>query len=124
MTNPNFILLYVDDSAASADFYSKLLDLEPVDNRPGFAMFRLANGMMFGLWSKATVEPEPNPVGGSEIGFPVPGPAAVDETCAAWKKAGMPIAQQPTDMNFGRTFVALDPDGHRLRVFSPSGAAA
>ena len=22
-------------------------------------------------------------------------------------------------MDFGRTFVALDPDGHRLRVFAP-----
>ena len=23
-------------------------------------------------------------------------------------------------MDFGRTFVALDPDGHRLRVFAPA----
>jgi predicted enzyme related to lactoylglutathione lyase len=29
--------------------------------------------------------------------------------------------QQPTDIDFGRTFVGLDPDGHRLRVFSASG---
>ena len=28
----------------------------------------------------------------------------------------------PTDMEFGRTFVALDPDGHRLRVFAPAAA--
>jgi hypothetical protein len=29
--------------------------------------------------------------------------------------------QPPTDMDFGRTFVALDPDGDRLRVFAPAG---
>jgi hypothetical protein len=29
------------------------------------------------------------------------------------------IAQAPTAMDFGMTFVALDPDGHRLRVFAP-----
>jgi hypothetical protein len=25
-------------------------------------------------------------------------------------------------MDFGRTFVALDPDGHRLRVFAPAAS--
>jgi hypothetical protein len=33
-------------------------------------------------------------------------------------KRGLPIAQAPTAMDFGPTFVALDPDGHRLRVFA------
>jgi predicted enzyme related to lactoylglutathione lyase len=27
------------------------------------------------------------------------------------------VAQKPTDMDFGRTFVVLDPDGHRIRVY-------
>jgi hypothetical protein len=32
------------------------------------------------------------------------------------------MAQTPTEMDFGTTFVALDPDGHRLRVFAtPTG---
>jgi hypothetical protein len=30
------------------------------------------------------------------------------------------IIQEPTDMDFGRTFVGLDPDGHRVRVFAPA----
>jgi len=30
------------------------------------------------------------------------------------------ILQGPTDMEFGRTFVGLDPDGHRLRIFAPA----
>ena len=29
--------------------------------------------------------------------------------------------QAPTRMDFGLTFTASDPDGHRLRVFSPAG---
>ena len=28
------------------------------------------------------------------------------------------IAFPPTDLDFGRSFVALDPDGHRLRVYA------
>jgi predicted enzyme related to lactoylglutathione lyase len=55
---------------------------------------------------------------GGEIDFTVEDAAAVDATHAAWAKAGRKIAQAPTDMDFGRTFVALDPDGHRLRVLA------
>ena len=39
----------------------------------------------------------------------------------AWSQRGLRIAQAPVGMDFGHTFVALDPDGHRLRVFAPSG---
>ncbi|MGI8766412.1 MAG: VOC family protein, partial [Gemmatimonadaceae bacterium] len=44
----------------------------------------------------------------------------VDGMHAAWVARGIPIAQAPTDLDFGRTFVALDPDGHRVRVFRPA----
>jgi len=30
----------------------------------------------------------------------------------------VPIALPPTDLDIGRSFVALDPDGHRLRVYA------
>lgn len=49
-----------------------------------------------------------------------PSAQAVDATCAAWSGRGITILQQPTDLDFGRTFTAADPDGHRLRVFWPS----
>ena len=76
---------------------------------------------MLGLWSRHGVEPAPSAAGGgSEIGIAVDNPAAVDATCAAWKARGVSIAQEPTEMDFGRTFVGLDPDGHRLRVFAPA----
>jgi predicted enzyme related to lactoylglutathione lyase len=41
-------------------------------------------------------------------------------TIARWQSFGARIAQPPTRMDFGFTGVALDPDGHRLRVFVPA----
>ena len=38
----------------------------------------------------------------------------------AAQKRGIEILQKPTRMDFGFTFVGLDPDGHRLRVFAPA----
>ena len=46
--------------------------------------------------------------------------AAVRELHADWSARGLTIAQAPTAMDFGFTFVALDPDGHRLRGFAPA----
>ena len=117
---PDFMLLYVDDPAISARFYGDLLGREPLDARPGFVMFRLDNGMRLGLWGKDTVSPAPNAPGGFEIGWPVAGNADVDQIASDWAANGVTILQQPENMSFGRTFTALDPDGHRLRVYQPA----
>ena len=121
MTDPNFILLYVRSPQASAGFYASLLGRQPVEASPTFALFALESGVMLGLWSSQTVTPAATPVGGSELAFAVADKAAVDATHADWSGRGLPIAQLPTDLDFGYTFVALDPDGHRLRVFAPAG---
>lgn len=118
MARPALVLLYVSDVAASAAFYTALLGREPVEQSLGFAMLPLAGEMMLGLWKRTGVVPEAGNPGGGEIDFAVDDAAAVDATCAEWKKAGRRIAQEPCDMDFGRTFVALDPDGHRLRVLA------
>ena len=47
--------------------------------------------------------------------------AAVEARYAQWRARGVTIAQAPTRMDFGFTFLALDPDGHRIRVFAPAG---
>ena len=47
--------------------------------------------------------------------------ATVDAIHSDWLHRGVQIAQNPTDLDFGHAFLALDPDGHRLRVFAPSG---
>ena len=118
---PNFILLYVDSPKASGDFYTSLLGREPVETSPTFVMFALGGGLMLGLWSRHTVKPAPVATGGgSEVGIAVGNAAAVDTTCTAWKAHGVSIIQEPTEMDFGRTFVGLDPDGHRVRVFAPA----
>ena len=115
---PALVLLYVENVQRSAAFYRDLLGAAPVEESPTFAMLPLAGGLMLGLWGRAGVVPAPGAVGGGEIDFSVADAAAVDATHADWVAAGRKIAQAPTDMDFGRTFVALDPDGHRLRVMA------
>ena len=120
MFDANFILLYVDSPAASARFYADLLGSEPLETSPTFAMFALPSGVMLGLWSRHTVEPKAIAAGGgAEIAMTVSDAAKVDATHADWAARGLTILQAPVDLDFGRTFVALDLDGHRLRVFVP-----
>ena len=78
---------------------------------------------MLGLWSRHTVEPTvTSQAGAGEVAFTVADAAAVEATFADWKQRGLAIIQQPSRMDFGHTFLALDPDGHRLRVFAPEAA--
>jgi catechol 2,3-dioxygenase-like lactoylglutathione lyase family enzyme len=119
MTNQNIILLYVDSPEGSAVFYSDLLGRKPVEASRNFAMFEMKPGVMLGLWAREDVEPLPTTPGGQEIAFTVASEGEVDATHEDWCKRGMTIALEPTRMDFGHTFVALDPDGHRLRVFAP-----
>jgi predicted enzyme related to lactoylglutathione lyase len=121
MSNPNFVLLYVDSPKASATFYAGLLDRQPVETSPTFAMFALDSRLMLGLWSRHTVEPTPIAgCGGAELAFQVDDAAAVDTTYHVWSGKDLRVLQKPVDLDFGRTFVVLDPDGHRLRVFAPA----
>jgi predicted enzyme related to lactoylglutathione lyase len=118
MKDMNMILLYVDNPPASAKFYASLLDKQALDVAPTFAVFMLDSGVKLGLWSKHTVEPASTPVGGSELGFSVGGRELVDAHYEAWGRMGLKVLQERTEMDFGYTFVSLDPDGHRLRVFA------
>lgn len=121
MNAQHYLLLYVDSPATSANFYSRLLDKPPVELQPTFALFILDSGLKLGLWSRHTVEPAAEAAGGGgELGFSVPDEQTVDTLYAAWNAQGLRIAQTPTALDFGYTFVALDPDGHRLRVFALS----
>lgn len=116
---PNFVILYVDSPLASADFYADLLGRPPIEAAPTFVMFSLLGETMLGLWSRHTVQPASNVTGGgTEIAFSVADAAAVDHTFAAWRDKGLAILQPPTQMDFGYTFTAQDPDGHRLRVMA------
>ncbi|MGE0009705.1 MAG: VOC family protein [Candidatus Babeliales bacterium] len=114
-----FILLFVENPAISAAFYSKLFNTKPIEQSPTFAMFALTNGVMLGLWSRYTAEPiVSNEPGAAEICFAVENVDAAFDVLGA---QGITMIQKPTDMDFGRTFVALDPDGHRIRIYKLMG---
>ncbi|CAI8719524.1 VOC family protein [Pseudomonas chlororaphis] len=116
-----YLLLYVDSPATSANFYSRLLDRPPVELSPTFALFILDSGLKLGLWSRQDVEPATQVAGGGgELALAVTDNQTVDRLHSQWAESGVSIAQDPTSLDFGYTFVALDPDGHRLRVFCPT----
>ena len=117
MRTLNYLLLAVADPAKSAAFYTKLLGVSPVENSPTFVLYVLANGVKIGLWIADEIEPAPKPAGGVEISFTEDSKDAVLATYEDWKAAGAKIMQEPTQMDFGFTFVAEDLDGHRLRPF-------
>ncbi len=119
MTTPNFFMLYVEAPEASARFYADLFAVAPVEVSPTFALFILEAGFKFGLWARHGVEPAPRDPGCSgEVVFMLADASAVDATFQSWSRKGLSILQQPVAMDFGYTFVALDPDGHRLRVYA------
>lgn len=109
------VLLFVENPPRSGEFYKKLFNQEPIEAHPTFQLFQLENNVQLGLWSCHTAEPHVSITGGgAEISFAFDD---VDGVYERWLKLGIPIAQPPTDMDFGRTFVALDPDGHRIRIY-------
>ena len=120
MADLNFILLYVEDVAASQAFYAKVFGRPAVESSPTFAMMPAAPGVMLGLWRRDGVAPAAGAPGGGEIAIMAESEAAVAMTIARWQAFGARIAQPPMQMDFGFTAVALDPDGHRLRVFVPA----
>lgn len=117
--HPSYTLLYVDSPEASVRFYSELLSERPVEASPTFALFVLDSGLKLGLWSRHTVQPPPSAeAGGAELGIRLADDAAVDAAHADWRERGVTILREPFRQDFGRSFVALDPDGHRLRVYA------
>ncbi|TCL71915.1 VOC family protein [Rhizobium sp. BK251] len=120
MISPNLIILYVKDPADSIPFYQDLLGRPPSVAAPNFAAFSVDGGLTLGLWRRSSVQPQPSAIGNrGEVAFMVEGEGAVAAHYKDWQRRGLPIAQELTEMDFGPTFVVLDPDGHRLRVCEP-----
>lgn len=118
---PTYTILYVANVDRSVAFYRDVFGAEPVEHQPGFGMFVLTPGRAWGLWQRDAVEPAASSVvGGAEYCLPVGSREELDALAAAWRERGIPIEQEPTEMDFGYTFVALDPDGHRLRPMAPA----
>lgn len=115
---PPFTILYVANPALSTLFYRELFGRPPVEESPTFAMFVFESGAKLALWSSATVAPAvTQSAGAMELAFPMPDEASVDAGLAEWQARGLTITQPPSRMEFGYTGMALDPDGHRLRLY-------
>ena len=121
MSNVSFILLYVENVARSAEFYSRLLDKPVPEASPNFALLPVGPGLMLGLWRKGDVAPAPqSQPGAGEIAVTLEDDSSVDAAHMRLAAQGAVIAQAPTHADFGYTFLALDPDDHRLRAFHPA----
>lgn len=119
MFQPTTLLQYVGDVAASATFYRGILGKPPVEQSAGFALFLLGDGAALGLWQRDDVQPPVDAqAGASELAMVVANPEAVQQMHDAWVALGVRILQAPVTLEFGHTFVGVDPDGHRLRVYS------
>lgn len=132
MRAPDLLLLYVKDVEQSTDFYRDLLKREPKTAFPTYVAFGLEDGFTLGLWSTkraaeewakrtglpvATAnQPPAENVNRFELAFQVDDDEAVETMYSDWRQRGIEIAQEPMTAVFGRTFVGLDPDGHRIRV--------
>lgn len=115
----NFTILYVENVERSLAFYRPLLDREPVEVMDGFALFVSESGTKFALWAKRDVIPalDTERAGAMEVAFMVNNLIMLQITHTKWRELDVTIIQEPTELDFGTTFTAVDPDGHRLRVY-------
>ncbi|MCA0998756.1 VOC family protein [Alloyangia pacifica] len=121
MLAPNLVILYVSEPLESAKFYEQIIGKPPV-GFPTYQAFEFDNGLTLGLWSTSAK----NFVSGgeghrSELAFQVESANIVKDLYAQWREHGVEIEQELEEAVFGLTFVALDPDGHRIRVNLPDG---
>jgi catechol 2,3-dioxygenase-like lactoylglutathione lyase family enzyme len=120
MLNPNLVLFYVKNPSESASFYEKIFELPPVAAFPTYVAFTFSNGFTFSLWSTQAKDFVSVGSGNrSELAFMVSDDAEVRRLRDRWEKLGVSIEQDLHEAVFGLTFVALDPDGHRIRVCIP-----
>ncbi|UGA36968.1 hypothetical protein JOS77_22720 [Chromobacterium haemolyticum] len=113
---PNLQLIYVADILRSTALYRRLFAAEPVFVSPRYVAFDAGGEALFALWSGAG-EPDADVPRFVETGIMLASGAEVDQLYQAWRDdPDLRIAQPPSTEVFGRTFVALDPDGHQIRV--------
>ena len=113
MSDIEDILLAVADPEVSARFYATLLGLSACGGGTGSCLFKLTSGRALGLLRRAGDRREV-----CEVDFPLEGAEAVDQAHIDWWDRGARILTPPTDAAPVRSFVAGDPDGHRLRVYA------
>ena len=122
----NIVVFYVKDITVSTAFYTRLLGRGPKELSPTFMSYQLDSGMILELWQLDKVHPIASITGGgSELCMVLPDEESLKRLYDEWKDRGIEFPQSPVKAVFGLTFVAGDPDGHRLRaVTAPPGSMA
>jgi len=118
--NLNYIIVYVNDLEKLKTFYTEALGMTYVGSvsANAFATLRPSGGgAMVGLQAKEFSELPPkfeDHAGSVELSFAVDD---VDATWKQWKENGVEMISEPTDLPFGRYFLAKDPEGHYLSAY-------
>lgn len=120
MLDCNYIVLYVTDPNESARFYGELFNREVTISSENFSVFTLPSGMQIGLYRRSMVEPS---LHGNEsqceLCIVLENNQSVDSLHQVWLSQNTKILKAPFDACFAYTFIAADPDGHRIRVCNP-----
>ena len=114
VSGPDFVALQVRDLEASARFYEQRLGLERVPQSPPDAVVFATEPIAF-----AVREPLVDLGAVDRLGWGVALWLGCDDAQTLHDSlvgAGVPIAQEPFDGPFGRTFAFVDPDGYRVTV--------
>lgn len=119
MPFPDTILFYVDDIERSQAFYTPLIGAEPVHASSDFVLYAAKDAPKFALWRRGDANPAASVTGGGgEVNITAKSKQEVDDLYAQWSDDGAAFLHKPKDVpKVGYTFVAHDPDGHRIRVF-------
>jgi len=119
MNTPSYTILFVENPLASADLYSGLFGVKPAHASENFVMFVLPHGYKFALWAAADPDAHIAANGKNniaEVGIALDSFEAVDRMFGEWsKKNGLTVVMAPKTLPFGRSFVVVDGDGHRIR---------
>src|SRR3989338_5315989 len=115
MLIPNLLLFYVENPQDSALFYEKIFARKPLASHPTYVAFSFENGFTFSLWSTKAKNFVSGGTGHrSELSFMVEDEETVRELRRQWGEFRVAIEQDLHEAVFGLTFVAFDPDGHRI----------
>ena len=114
-------VLSVESPAESAVFYMAMFGALPLELSPSYAVVLMNDALKLGL---ARRKKRPATVNDNDAELPifVAGREGVDALHDEWRRKGVPILQEPVLSATDYTFTCTDPDGHRLRVFTPESA--
>lgn len=114
-------VLYVEDIETSKAFYSYVFDCEGHVLSPTFVSFTLNIGINIELKQLAQADQISKVTGGgTELSLIVKDSETLHHLFNQWQSKSVEFLQTPTKVVFGLSAVAVDPDGHRIRLFVPN----